>query len=59
MELAVAAALSVAVVSLSALKGLQMLFAHRERKFVHEPLHLMQKKLDEMESRLLGQAMRR
>jgi hypothetical protein len=59
MDLAITVVPSVAILAGAGLKGLQMWLASRERKLTHEPLHLMQAKLDELETRLLGQALRR
>lgn len=53
------AALSVLIVCVAALLGLRWVLAHREKKFEHLPLVEMQKKLDELEQRLLNGAMRR
>ncbi len=52
-------AASVAIVCGSCLVALRWVIAHRERKFEHAPLVEMQKKLDELEGRLMAGALRR
>ena len=59
MDLALAVVPSVAIVSLAGLKALGMWLAHRERKFEHAPVAQLAAKLDELENKLLGMAMRR
>lgn len=51
-------ALSVAFVCAASLVALKWTLKHRELKFEHQPLAEMQRKIDELESRLLNAAMR-
>ena len=50
---------SVAILAASALKGLQMVLAHREKKFEHAPLAQMQAELTALKSQMLATAMKR
>ncbi len=50
---------SVTVVCVTALGSLQMVLKHREKRFEHAPLAEMERKLSDLESRLLNSAMRR
>lgn len=59
MTAAIAVVLSVGLVVGAALKGLEMVLRHKEKKFEHLPLAQMQTKLDELENRILGRAMGR
>lgn len=50
---------AVASVVGGALVGLRMVLAHRARTLEHAPVAEIQKKVDELEARLLASAMRR
>jgi hypothetical protein len=52
-------ALSVLFLCVSGLVALKWTLVHREKKFEHLPLVEMMAKIDELESKLLGNAMRR
>ncbi len=57
--IALAIGIAIAALCLSALLGLRMWLAHREKSFAHAPLAQMEQRLNEVESRLLAGAMRR
>lgn len=57
--IAVAVVLSVALLVGGGLLALRMVLAHKSKTLEHAPLAEMQRKMDEVEQRLLSGAMRR
>ena len=57
MTAAIAVVLSVALLAGATLKGLQMVLAFRAREVVHAPIADLERRIQEMESKLLARAM--